>query len=406
MLAGLRFADGQEAADRNVIYTAGVHFRDDIVRLALHAGYAARFDVHCKKGDYRGYRDDGAAIIAQHDQWTVAYSDHPQAAEPILHNHRDVKAVEAPSAAHVPVWCVTVPPHHLIIARRVRKNDNGVVTQASKPLVVGNCIPGTFKYKGCRIQLLDLPGIIEGAKDGKGRGRQVIAVARTCNLILIVLDAAKPMTHKRIIEKELEGFGIRLNQRPPQIILNRKDRGGINITYACTVTKLDKRMITNICKEYKIVSADITLREDATVDQFIDVIEGNRRYCPALYVLNKIDSITLEELELISRVPHYVPIAAASEWNFDDLLEKVWSYLNMKRVYTKPKGQIPDYDSPVVVPADRCTVGDFCLRIHRSLLQQFKYALVWGKSVKHNPQVVGKEHELQDEDVVQIVKKV
>ena len=120
----------------------------------------------------------------------------------------------------------------------------------------------------------------------------------------------------------------------------------------------------------------------------------------------QIDSITVEELELISRVPHYVPIAAASEWNFDELLEQVWCYLNMKRVYTKPKGQIPDYDSPVVVPADKSTVEEFCLRIHRSLLQQFKYALVWGQSVKHAPQIVGKEHILQDEDVVQIVKKV
>ena len=31
------------------------------------------------------------------------------------------------------------------------------------------CVPGTIKYKGAKIQLLDLPGIIEGAKDGKGR---------------------------------------------------------------------------------------------------------------------------------------------------------------------------------------------------------------------------------------------
>ncbi len=30
-----------------------------------------------------------------------------------------------------------------------------------------------IQYKGAKIQLLDLPGIIEGAKDGKGRGRQV-----------------------------------------------------------------------------------------------------------------------------------------------------------------------------------------------------------------------------------------
>ena len=63
--------------------------------------------------------------------------------------------------------------------------------------------------KGAKIQLLDLPGIIEGAKDGKGRGRQVIAVARTANLIFIVLDVLKPLGHKNIIERELEGFGIR-----------------------------------------------------------------------------------------------------------------------------------------------------------------------------------------------------
>lgn len=36
-------------------------------------------------------------------------------------------------------------------------------------------VPGLIRYKGAKIQLLDLPGIIEGAKDGKGRGRQVIA---------------------------------------------------------------------------------------------------------------------------------------------------------------------------------------------------------------------------------------
>ena len=67
------------------------------------------------------------------------------------------------------------------------------------------CIPGMIRYRGAKIQLLDLPGIIEGAKDGKGRGRQVISTARTCNLIIIVLDCLKPITHKKLIEKELEG---------------------------------------------------------------------------------------------------------------------------------------------------------------------------------------------------------
>lgn len=79
------------------------------------------------------------------------------------------------------------------------------------------------------LKLLDLPGIIEGAKDGKGRGRQVIAVARTCSLIFIVLDVLKPLKHKKLIEHELEGFGLRLNKSPPNIVFRRKDKGGINL---------------------------------------------------------------------------------------------------------------------------------------------------------------------------------
>ena len=94
------------------------------------------------------------------------------------------------------------------------------------------CIPGVYNYKGTKIQLLDLPGIIEGAKDGKGRGKQVIGVARTCTLILIVLDAMKPLTDKKIIERELEGFGIRLNKKKPDIVLKKKDKGGVAIQKA------------------------------------------------------------------------------------------------------------------------------------------------------------------------------
>ena len=51
------------------------------------------------------------------------------------------------------------------------------------------CVPGVVHYNGARIQLCDLPGIIEGAAKGRGRGRQVIAVARTADLVLMMLDA-------------------------------------------------------------------------------------------------------------------------------------------------------------------------------------------------------------------------
>uniref|UniRef100_A0A8C0BMF8 Developmentally-regulated GTP-binding protein 1 n=1 Tax=Buteo japonicus TaxID=224669 RepID=A0A8C0BMF8_9AVES len=266
-------------------------------------------------------------------------------------------------------------------------------------------VPGVIRYKGAKIQLLDLPGIIEGAKDGKGRGRQVIAVARTCNLILIVLDVLKPLGHKKIIENELEGFGIRLNSKPPNIGFKKKDKGGINLTATCPQSELDTETVKSILAEYKIHNADVTLRSDATADDLIDVVEGNRVYIPCIYVLNKIDQISIEELDIIYKVPHCVPISAHHRWNFDDLLEKIWDYLKLVRIYTKPKGQLPDYTSPVVLPYCKTTVEDFCMKIHKNLIKDFKYALVWGSSVKHNPQKVGKDHTLEDEDVIQIVKK-
>jgi len=267
-------------------------------------------------------------------------------------------------------------------------------------------VPGCIRYKGAKVQLLDLPGIIEGAKDGKGRGRQVIAVARTASLIFIVLDVLKPLQHKRLLEKELEGFGIRLNKEPPQIGFRKKEKGGINLQTLVHQTELDIDLVKCILGEYKVHNADVVLRYDATTEDLIDVVEGNRIYIPCIYLLNKIDQISVEELDVICEMPHCVPISAHHKWNYDSLLEKMWDYLRLVRIYTKPKGQLPDYESPVVLQNQRCSVENFCDKIHRTLGKELKYALVWGSSVKHQPQHVGKDHILHDEDVVQIVKKI
>jgi len=236
------------------------------------------------------------------------------------------------------------------------------------------CVPGVFHYKGAKMQLLDLPGIIEGAKDNKGKGRQVIAVARTCDLILIILDATRPVAHKKVLENELEGFGIRLNKKKPQIIIKKKDKGGLGIIKQVNMTKLDEETINAICKEYKLVNADVYFQSDADAEDLIDVIEGNRRYVPCLYVLNKIDDITMEELEIMDKIPHYVPISGIKEWGFDDLLETMWEYLDLIRLYTKPKGEIPDYEKPVIVNRKFSKMEDFCNSLHKSIMSEFKHA--------------------------------
>ena len=40
---------------------------------------------------------------------------------------------------------------------------------------------------------------------------------------------------------------------------------------------------------------------------------------------------------MISRLPHYCPVCAYHDWNLDGLVEMTWEYLDLLRIYTKPK---------------------------------------------------------------------
>ncbi|OJT10219.1 hypothetical protein TRAPUB_13324 [Trametes pubescens] len=209
------------------------------------------------------------------------------------------------------------------------------------------------------------------------------SVARTCNLIFIVLDVLKPLGDKAVIEQELEGFGIRLNKKPPAITVRKKDKGGIAITNTVPLTNIDHDEIKAILSEYRINNVDIAIRQaGATADDLVDVIEGNRCVSPRPHtdhcghrraqVLNKIDAISIEELDLLYRIPMSVPVSSREWWNIDELIDVMWETLNLVRAYTKPRGLAPDYSQPVVLRRGKCTVEDFCNAIHKEIAKQMK----------------------------------
>ncbi|KAG0493074.1 hypothetical protein HPP92_006472 [Vanilla planifolia] len=136
----------------------------------------------------------------------------------------------------------------------------------------------------------------------------------------------------------------------------------------------------------------ILFREDATVDDLIDVIEGNRKYMKCIYVYNKIDVIGIDDVDRLARQPNSVVISCNLQLNLDRLLRNVGRYGSRESLYLAT-GQQPDFTDPVVLSTDRggCTVEDFCNHIHRNLV----------KGCEH----CGLSHVLHDEDVVQIVKK-
>jgi ribosome-interacting GTPase 1 len=52
------------------------------------------------------------------------------------------------------------------------------------------------------------------------------------------------------------------------------------------------------------------------------------------------------------------------------------------------------------------TIGDICRKLHRDFVDQFRYAKIWGTSVKHDAAKVGLQHQVEDGDIVTIVTKL
>ncbi|KAF2323612.1 hypothetical protein GH714_036318 [Hevea brasiliensis] len=249
--------------------------------------------------------------------------------------------------------------------------------------------------------------LFQGMIGSSSKAMMVIAVSKSSDIVLMVLDTSKSEGHQQILTRELEAVGLCLTKRPPQIYFKKKKTGGISFNSTVPVTHVDEKLCYQILHEYKIHNAEVLFREDATVDDLIDVNEGNRKYMKCIYVYNKIDVIGIDDVDKLARQPNSIVISCNLKLNLDRLLAKIWEEMGLVRVYTKPQGKQPDFTDPVVLSADRggCSVEDFCNHIHRSLVKDVKYVLVWGLSARHYPQHRGLGHVLQDEDVVQIVKK-
>lgn len=268
-------------------------------------------------------------------------------------------------------------------------------------------VAGVLEYQGAEIQIVDLPGIIKGANDGRGRGRQVVATAKTADLVLMVLDATKGKDQRAILERELEAVGIRLNKEKPNIYFKEKKTGGIKFTTTSPPKYLSEKVVVGILRDYRIHNADVLIRdENATIDDFIDVLnEKHIRYVRCVYVYNKIDSVSLEEVDRIAREPYTVVMSVELDLGVQEVVEEIWHNLNLIKVYTKKRGVLPNFDDPLVIKSNS-TLETICNSVHRDLKNNFKYGLVWGTSAKHSPQKCGLNHPIEDEDVISIVAKV
>jgi small GTP-binding protein len=266
-------------------------------------------------------------------------------------------------------------------------------------------VPGVMEYRGAKIQILDLPGLIKDASKGKGRGREVLSVVRSADLIILMIDVFE--TNIQVLVDELKTANLRLNQRPPDIVISKKNRGGITVNFTTKQSTLDEDLVREMMNEYGFVNADIVIREDIVEDELIDYISGNRLFIPAIAVINKTDLVNeayLKQIQKRLKTWKIVPMAAEKGTGLEALKEELYHALKFIRIYMKPQGKEADMVEPLVIK-DGSDVGMICDSIHRDFRKNFRYAQIWGRSARFPGQIVGLDHRVADQDIVTIVVK-
>jgi ribosome-interacting GTPase 1 len=158
---------------------------------------------------------------------------------------------------------------------------------------------------------------------------------------------------------------------------------------------------------YGHVNATVVVREDIDVEQMLDILAGNRVYIKAVIAINKVDLARPGQLEAVQEMHSKyltVPISAATGQGMPELKQSLYDTIDMVRIYLKPQGQEADMEVPLIVKRGN-NIGDVCELIHRDFKNNFRYAMVWGKSAKFPGQTVGMDHIGADEDVVCIIVK-
>ena len=105
------------------------------------------------------------------------------------------------------------------------KISNAQPKVADYPFTTLHPVLGVMKKFDKEIVVADIPGLIEGAHEGKGLGDTFLAHIERCKILLHLVDSSDPNWRENysIVRKELEKYGQKLDQKEEVIALSKQD---------------------------------------------------------------------------------------------------------------------------------------------------------------------------------------
>ncbi|MCS7386042.1 MAG: TGS domain-containing protein [archaeon GB-1867-005] len=263
-------------------------------------------------------------------------------------------------------------------------------------------VPGMMIFDGVQVQLVEAPAIFPEAPWLS----QVLSLARNADALILLVDLTRNPFHQlKFMVESLRQARIILKRPKVRIDIERKSSGGIQVF--CTGNFIDCSLddVKQLLADYGITSAIVKIWGDVSIKDVEEYIGLNVVYKPSIIIANKYDSeIARVNFDRLSRAlkgaVKVIPFSTISKQNLDVVKREIFSLLGVIRIYTKEVGG-EVASKPLVVPVGTRVI-DVAKMIHSRLYKEFKYAKVWGSSVKFGGQKVGANHVLADGDVVEI----
>ena len=200
-------------------------------------------------------------------------------------------------------------------------------------------IPGMLEYNQASIQILDVPGVVSGAASGRGRGKEVLAVIQNADLVLMVIEVNYP-EHYPAILREVWEARIRLNKWKPEVFIKKRGQGGIHIGKTVPL-EVDDETLMKVLREFKMVNADVLIRSPIDIDDFIDCIEGNKKYVPAIVCITKADMASAATISTVKKELNAdIIVSAEQDLNIEALKELIFQKLDFKSLIGRLPAQV------------------------------------------------------------------
>ena len=195
-------------------------------------------------------------------------------------------------------------------------------------------VPALTRIGGVLVQLVEIPGLLEGAADDHGGGRPLLGVLRSADAIVYCVRVLGDVAELEIVRSEVLAAGV---EKPGFVAATRSD--------------------------------------EATSED----IERLRRALPDLEV---------------------VPVSVIDDESLNVLRERIWQLTGLIRIYLRKDGDVAPEPLALTPPVSVLDVAD---AVHHDLAQELSGARLWGPTARFDGQRVGREQELQDGDIVEIL---